>query len=381
MMSDEVRPFTLDIDQAQIDDLNRRLDATRWPDPETVDDWTQGSPLAKVRALCDHWRHRYDWRRAEARLNGLGQFKTELDGMGVHFLHVRSPHATALPLVITHGWPGSVMEFMKVIGPLTDPTAHGGEAADAFHVVAPSLPGYGFSDKPSKNGWGVQRIGAAWAQLMRRLGYDRWVAQGGDWGAAVTTAIGVARPPGCLGVHVNMPLANPLPEDLKNPTPAEQASIAALQYYQDKDSGYSKQQATRPQTLGYGLVDSPAGQAAWIYEKMWAWTDNKGSPEDALTLDEMLDNIMLYWLPGAGASSARLYWESFGAFGGSTKLELPVGVSIYPKEIFRPSRRWAERRMSNIIHWNELDKGGHFAAWEQPELFVKELRDCFRKVR
>ena len=200
-------------------------------------------------------------------------------------------------------------------------------------------------------------------------------------GAAVTTAIGVARPPGCLGVHVNMPLANPLPEDLKNPTPAEQASIAALQYYQDKDSGYSKQQATRPQTLGYGLVDSPAGQAAWIYEKMWAWTDNRGTPEDALTPDEMLDNIMLYWLPGAGASSARLYWESFGAFGGSTKLELPVGVSIYPKEIFRPSRRWAERRMSNIIHWNELDKGGHFAAWEQPDIFVNELRDCFRKLR
>jgi len=216
---------------------------------------------------------------------------------------------------------------------------------------------------------------------MSRLGYQRWVAQGGDWGAAVTTAIGVARPPGCLGVHVNMPLANPLPEDLKNPTPAEQASIAALQYYQDKDSGYSKQQATRPQTLGYGLVDSPAGQAAWIYEKMWAWTDNRGTPEDALTPDEMLDNIMLYWLPGAGASSARLYWESFGAFGGSTKLELPVGVSIYPKEIFRPSRRWAERRMANIIHWNELDKGGHFAAWEQPDIFVNELRDCFRKLR
>jgi pimeloyl-ACP methyl ester carboxylesterase len=380
-MTDKIQPFTLSVDQSQLDDLNRRLDATRWPDAETVDDWTQGSPLEKVKALCDHWRHRYDWRRAEARLNGLGQFKTELDGLGIHFLHVRSPHADALPLVITHGWPGSVMEFMKVIGPLTDPTAHGGQAADAFHVVAPSLPGYGFSDKPAKAGWGVQRIAGAWIQLMGRLGYQRWVAQGGDWGAAVTTAIGVARPPGCLGVHVNMPLANPLPEDLKAPTPAEQASIAALQYYQDKDSGYSKQQATRPQTLGYGLVDSPAGQAAWIYEKMWAWTDNIGAPEDALTPDEMLDNIMLYWLPGAGASSARLYWESFGAFGGSTKLELPVGVSIYPKEIFRPSRRWAERRMTNIIHWNELDKGGHFAAWEQPDIFVNELRDCFRKVR
>ena len=381
-MSEAIQPFILNIEQNRLDDLNRRLDATRWPDAETVDDWTQGSPLAKVKALCEHWRQGYDWRRCESRLNSLGQYRTEIDGLGVHFLHIRSPHANALPLVITHGWPGSVMEFMKVIAPLTDPTAHGGSPEDAFHVVAPSLPGYGFSDKPAKAGWGVQRIAAAWIQLMVRLGYQKWVAQGGDWGSAITTAIGVARPPGCAAVHLNMPLVYPNAEDLKDPpTPAEQASIAAMAYYQDKDSGYSKQQATRPQTLGYGLVDSPAGQAAWIYEKMWAWTDNKGAPEDALTPDEMLDNIMLYWLPGAGASSARLYWESFGAFGGSIKLELPVGVSIYPKEIFRPSRRWAEKRMTNIIHWNELERGGHFAAWEQPELFVKEIRDCFRKVR
>ena len=380
-MSDAVTPFHLAIPQADLDDLHSRLDHTRWPERETVDDWSQGSPLSKVQALCDHWRHRYDWRACEARLNGLGQFKTEIDGLGIHFLHVRSPNPDALPLLLTHGWPGSVIEFMKVIGPLTDPAAHGGDPKDAFHVIAPSLPGYGFSDKPTGTGWGVPRIATAWIQLMARLGYDRWVAQGGDWGAGVTTAIGVIRPPGCAAIHVNMPLVYPDADDMKQElTPKEQSAVAALAYYQAKDSGYSKQQATRPQSLGYGLVDSPSGQAAWIYEKMWAWTDNQGAPEDALTQDEMLDNIMLYWLTGAGASSARLYWESFGSFG-SSKLELPVGVSIYPKEIFRASRRWAEKHMSNIIHWNELDRGGHFAAWEQPELYVTEIRNCFRKVR
>ncbi len=379
-MSDAITPFTLAIPQAELDELNRRLDQTRWPDKETVDDWTQGSPLAKVQALCAHWRNGYDWRRAEARLNALGQYKTEIDGLGIHFLHVRSKHPEAMPLLVTHGWPGSVMEFMKVIGPLTDPTAHGGKAEDAFHVIAPSLPGYGFSDKPATNGWGVPKIAGAWIQLMARLGYDRWVAQGGDWGSAVTTAIGVIRPPGCLAIHVNMPLVFPGPDQMGALTEAEKGYLAGLQYYQDKDSGYSKQQATRPQSVGYGLVDSPAGQAAWIYEKLWAWTDNQGAPEDALSQDEMLDNIMLYWLPGTGASSARLYWESFGSFG-STKLDLPVGVSIYPKEIFRASRRWGEKVMSNIIHWGEMEKGGHFAAWEQPELYVSEIRACFAKVR
>jgi pimeloyl-ACP methyl ester carboxylesterase len=379
-MSEAVTPFTLDISQSELDDLNRRLDQTRWPERETVGDWTQGAPLAKVRALCDHWRHRYDWRRAEARLNALGQYKTRIDGLDIHFLHLRSPHPDAMPLIVTHGWPGSVMEFMKVIGPLTDPVAHGGSAKDAFHVIAPSLPGYGFSQKPSETGWGVPRIAMAWIALMERLGYGRWVAQGGDWGAGVTTAIGVIRPPGCAAIHVNMPLVFPGADDMAHLTEFEKASVASMEYYQAKDSGYSKQQATRPQSVGYGLVDSPAGQAAWIYEKMWAWTDNKGEPEDVLTLDEMLDNIMLYWLPATGASSARLYWESFGSFA-STRLDLPVGVSIYPREIFRASRRWADKVMSNIIHWNELDRGGHFAAWEQPELYVREIRDCFRKVR
>ena len=379
-MSDEIRAFVLDVPQNQIDDLNRRLDMIRWPEKETVDDWSQGAPLSKVKALCDHWRHRYDWRRCEATLNGLGQFKTQLDGLDIHFLHVRSPHAGAMPLLLTHGWPGSVVEFLKVIGPLTDPVAHGGKAEDAFDVVAPSLPGFGFSEKPAATGWDVTRIGAAWITLMARLGYGRWVAQGGDWGAAVTTAIGVARPAACAAIHVNMPLVTPTAEDIAAATPREQAALGYLAYFQDKETGYSKEQSTRPQTLGYGLADSPVGQAAWIYEKMWAWTDNAGSPEDALSLDEMLDNIMLYWLPAAGASSGRLYWESYGSFR-STKLELPVGVSVYPREIMRPSRRWAEKQMSNIIHWNELEKGGHFAAWEQPGSFVGELRDCFRHVR
>ena len=379
-MSDAVTPFTLNIAQTQLDDLAARLAATRWPEKETVPDWTQGAALAKVQALVAHWRDRYDWRACEARLNGLGQFKTRIDGLDIHFLHIRSKHENALPLIITHGWPGSVIEFMKIIGPLTDPTAHGGKAEDAFHLVLPSLPGFGFSDKPTDTGWGVPRIAMAWITLMARLGYDRWVAQGGDWGAAVTTAIGVIRPPACAAIHVNMPLVFPTPEDLADMTPMEAAAAASLKHYQDWDSGYSKQQGTRPQTLGYGLTDSPMGQAAWIYEKMWAWTDNSGNPEDALTMDEMLDNIMLYWLPATGASSGRLYWESFGSFA-SQQLDLPVGVSIYPKEIFRSSRRWGERHMSNIIHWRDMPKGGHFAAWEQPDLYVGEIRDCFRQVR
>lgn len=379
-MTDTIEPFTLEIPQAEIDDLRRRLASTRWPEREAVDDWTQGAPLDRVRALCKHWETDYDWRRCEAMLNGFGQHRTSLGGLGIHFLHVRSPHADALPLLLTHGWPGSVIEFHKVIGLLTDPVAHGGEARDAFHIVAPSLPGYGFSDKPTTTGWGVERIAEAWITLMRRLGYDRFVAQGGDWGAAVTTAIGVARPPECLAIHLNMPIVFPEAGDMADLTPAEQAAVARIQLYQEKGSGYSKQQGTRPQTLGYGLVDSPAGQAAWIYEKFQEWTDNQGEPEQALTVDEMLDNIMLYWLPKAGASSARLYWESMGAFK-PQRLDLPVGVSIFPKELFRPSRRWAERSYSNIIHWNELDRGGHFAAFEQPALFVEELRTCFRSVR
>lgn len=342
-------------------------------------DWTQGVPLASLQSLCAYWRDGYDWRRCEAALNAIPQFRTDIDGLGIHFLHARSSDPSAIPLVLTHGWPGSVIEFLKVIGPLTEPAAHGAPDAPAFHVIAPSLPGYGFSDRPAGTGWGVEKVASAWITLMRRLGYERFVAQGGDWGAAVTTGIAMARPPECLGIHLNMPLVFPEPSDLAELTPQEQASVESMGFYQEKDSGYAKQQGTRPQTIGYALADSPIGQAAWIYEKFFAWTDNDGHPESALSRDEMLDDISLYWLTNTGASSARLYWESAGAFK-AQRIEMPVGVSIFPREIFRPSRRWAERSYPKLIHWNELTRGGHFAAFEQPDTFASELRTCFGKV-
>jgi pimeloyl-ACP methyl ester carboxylesterase len=379
-MAQTIAPFRISANDAELDDLRRRLRATRWPERETVGDWTQGIPLAYVQEVCAYWAEKYDWRAREARLNAFPQFRTELDGLGIHFIHARSPHASALPIVLTHGWPGSVVEFHKVMGALADPTAHGGDAADAFHVVCPSLPGYGFSDKPSRNGWNVERTARAWAELMGRLGYRRWVAQGGDWGSIITTMIGVQAPAGCAAIHLNMPWVAPDPDTLNSLTPAEQKCIESFQYYERWDSGYSKQQSTRPQTVGYGLVDSPAAQAAWILEKFWAWTDCNGHPENALTRDELLDNVMLYWLPGAGASSARMYWESFNVALTEPVL-LPTGCSIFPKEIIRPSRRWTEKRFRNVVYWNELPRGGHFAAFEQPELFVKELRDCFRPLR
>ena len=376
----QIRPFTLAIPQSQLDDLNARLDNTRWPEREAVSDWSQGVPLAALQEFVQYWRHGYDWRRCEERLNSLGQFITEIDGLDIHFLHIRSPHEDATPLIMTHGWPGSVIEFMGVIEPLTNPTAHGGRAEDAFHLVIPSLPGFGFSGKPSATGWGVEKIARSWGELMRRLGYDRWVAQGGDWGSAVTSSIGAQNVSGCAGIHLNMPIGRPTPEDLANPSPAELKAMGALKHYQDWDSGYSTQQRTRPQTVGYGLVDSPVGLAGWIYEKMWAWTHNNGAPEDALSRDAMLDNIMLYWLPATGASSARLYWESFGSFAGR-EITLPVAVSAFPREILPTPRKWAERDCKNIVHWGELDKGGHFAAWEQPEAFVRELRTAFGLMR
>ncbi len=372
----QIRPFTLAIPQSQIDDLNTRIDLTRWPEKEAVDDWSQGTPLAALQDLVGYWRRGYDWRACEARLNALGQFITEIDGLDIQFLHVRSPHADALPLVITHGWPGSVIEVMGVIEALANPE----DGGQAFHVVAPSLPGFGFSGKPKHTGWGVEKIGRAWGELMARLGYDRWVAQGGDWGSAVTTAIGVQQVQGCIGIHLNMPVGRPEPEELANPTPAEVKALGALKHYLDWDSGYSTQQRTRPQTVGYGLVDSPAGLAGWIFEKMWAWTDNAGSPFDALSRDAILDNLMLYWLPATGASSARLYWESFGSFT-PQQVTLPVAVSAFPKEILPCPRRWAERNFPNLVHWGEMDKGGHFAAWEQPDAFVRELRTAFALMR
>jgi len=373
-------PFEIRTTDDVLDDLRRRLRATRWPDAEVVDDWSQGIPLDYLKEVCGYWAEKYDWRAREAALNQLAQYRARVGGLGLHFIHVRSPEPSALPLVISHGWPGSVVEFRKVIAPLTDPAAHGGDAADAFHVVAPSLPGYGFSDKPTETGWGVERIADTWSELMQGLGYDRYVAQGGDWGAMVTTCIGMQDPDHCAGIHLNMPIVPPDPETLAAPTEAEQAALAGMQHYQQWDSGYSKQQSTRPQTLGYGLVDSPAGQAGWILEKFWSWTDCDGHPENVLTRDELLDNVMLYWLPATGASSARLYWESFNQPPMGT-VRVPVGCSIFPKEIFRSSRRWAEKHFEQLVYWNELPKGGHFAAFEQPELFVGEVRAAFRHAR
>jgi len=375
-----IQPFHLSIPESELVDLRRRLELTRWPDPETVGDWSQGVPLTQAKALVEHWQTKYDWRRCEAMLNGLGQFTTEIDGVAIHFLHVRSKHENALPMIMSHGWPGSVIEFHKVIGPLTDPTAHGGKAEDAFHLVIPSLPGYGFSGKPPKAGWGVQKIASVWAELMSRLGYARYVAQGGDWGSLVTTNLGALRPEGLAAIHVNLPVV--LPADLGNKFSAEEAAmLGALQHYDRWDSGYSKQQSTRPQTVGYGLADSPSGQAMWIYEKFWKWMDCSGDPLSVLAVDEILDNVMLYWLSNSAASSARLYWESYHDGFIAVQLALPVGCSIFAKEIYRAPRSWAERCMSNLIYWNEVPKGGHFAAFEQPGLFVNELRNCFRLVR
>lgn len=377
-----IEPFTLAIEQAELDDLKARLARTRWPDAETVDDWSQGAPLAKAQALCAYWRDGYDWRRCEAMLNGFGQYRTVIKDLGIHFIHARSPNRDALPIVMTHGWPGSVIEFHKVIGPLTDPVAHGGRAEDAFHLVLPSLPGYGFSDRPTATGWGVKRIANAWIELMHRLGYDRFVAQGGDWGSSITTALGQIAPEGLAAIHLNMPLAFPGPDDLKEATEEELAAAQRLENYNNIESAYAKQQATRPQTLGYGLADSPSGQAMWIYEKLYAWSDCAGDPENVLSRDEILDNIMLYWLPGTGASSARLYWQSMAsAFFDLDPVHVPTGCSLFPKEIFQPSRRLIEKRYTNLVYFNQLDRGGHFAAWEQPELFVDEIRACFRAFR
>lgn len=380
-MTDAIEPFEIRVADADLSDLKERLAHTRWPEAETVSDWSQGIPLAYVQELCAYWQESYDWRVVEARINAWPQFVTTIDGVDIHFLHVRSPREDAMPLVLTHGWPGSIVEFLKVIGPLSDPAAHGGDAADAFHLVIPSIPGYGFSGKPAKTGWGVQRVAQAWAELMARLGYERYFAQGGDWGAGITVAIGLQDTGHCAGIHTNMPTVGPDRDTMDDLTEQEQDAIKAQQFYQDWDSGYSKQQSTRPQTLGYGLTDSPAGQAAWIVEKFYQWTDCQGHPENVLSRDELLDNVMMYWLGACGASSARLYWESFGRGGGGGDITVPSGVSMFPKEIFRASKRWVERRFKDLRHYNTLDRGGHFAAFEQPELFVGELRACFRTMR
>lgn len=379
-MAEAIEPFQFTVPQGALDDLNARLDLARWPEREAVDDWSQGVPLAALQDYVAYWRHGYDWRKCEAWLNGAGLHTTDIDGLAIRFLHIRSRHEGATPLILTHGWPGSILEFRGCIAALTDPEAHGGCASDAFHLVIPCLPGFGLSGKPDQTGWGVERIARAWGVLMARLGYTRWFAQGGDWGSVVTTHIGMLGVAGCAGIHLNMPMAAPLPEDLADPSPDELRVLGKLQRYDKWDSGYSKVQSTRPQTIGYALVDSPVALAAWIYEKMWAWTDNAGRPEDALSRDAMLDNLMLYWLTGTGASAARLYWESFGNTG-KDRIALPVAVSAFPREILPTSRKWMERLCPNIVHWGVMNKGGHFAAWEQPEAFVAELRAAFALMR
>lgn len=350
--TEQVRLFHVSVPQEAIDDLRARLRATRFPNAQPVQDWSQGVPLTQARALVEYWESRYDWRRFETELNSFPNFRTLIDGLGIHFIHGRSPHPDALPILLTHGWPGSIAEFIKIIRPLTNPTEHGGRAQEAFHVVVPSLPGFGFSDQPTDTGWDVFRIASAWSELMQRLGYRRWVAQGGDWGAGVTTALGALLPPGLAGIHLNWQFV--VPPEIAGP---------------------------RPLTIGYALADSPAGQAMWIYEQFSSWTDNTGSPEDALSRDQMLDNISLYWFTNTAASSARIYWESKGAAFSGGKLNLPVAATVFPRETYRAPKSWAEQTYSNLIYWNEAERGGHFAAFEQPDIFVEEMRSAFRTLR
>ena len=375
----EVKEFSIDIPQQDIDDLHNRLRNTRFPEKETPDDWSQGIPLAYMKEIRDYWLNDYDWMARQKLLNQWPGFITRIQGLDIHFLHIRSKHDTAKPLIMTHGWPGSIIEFQKVIDPLTNPEAHGGKASDAFHLVCPTLPGFGFSGKPSKPGWNIEKIATAWNELMLDLGYDEYFAQGGDWGSLVTTAIGMQQLGNCKGIHINMPVVAPDPDTMNDLTELEKVALAGMQFYQDHDSGYSKQQSTRPQTLGYGLADSPIGQAAWILEKFYQWMDCDGHPENIVSRDELLDNVMFYWLTDTGASSARIYWESFGNTN-RDPVTIPAGCSIFPKEIFKSSERWARKRFTDLIHFNVLDKGGHFAAFEQPTTFVDEVRTCFGKI-
>jgi pimeloyl-ACP methyl ester carboxylesterase len=378
----EIVPFTYHAPQNALDDLKQRLAQTRWPERETTNDWSEGVPLEKLRALIDYWRTGYNWRRCEEALNRFPQFRTEIDHLSIHFIHVRSKHPNALPIILTHGWPSTILLFRDVIEPLTDPTAHGGNAEDAFDVVVPSLPGFGLSGKPAQRGWNAERTARAWAALMQRLGYKRYVAQGGDWGAFVTTAMAQQHPPGLVAVHLNFPLVVPdrIPEKL---TPDQQRAVEILNRFRNEGSGYLVMQSTRPQTIGYALMDSPAGQAAWIYDIFNAGTGERGNPDEALTRDKMLDEITLYWLTGTAASSARFYFEQRALLGrpnNAGRVDLPVGVSRFPNDLPAP-RSWANDIYPNLFYWNELDSGGHFASLEKPELFTQELRKCFHKVR
>ncbi|CAM5716165.1 epoxide hydrolase family protein [Streptomyces griseorubiginosus] len=375
-----VRPFTVSIPESDIDDLKRRLAGTRWPDPETVGDWSQGVRVENARSLVDHWQHRYDWRRLESELNRHPQFLTEIDGLDIHFLHVRSRNPNALPLILTHGWPGSILDFLKLIGPLTDPVSFGGDAADSFDVVIPSLPGFGFSEKPTETGWTASRIARAWAELMQRLGYTRWAAQGGDWGGVVTTDLGAMQPAGLVGIHLNTQYAFPaqMPEEL---SPEQRDAVETLAFYAGELGGSNHLQGTKPETVGFALADSPTGQAAWIYEKYQSKTDNHGLAEDALSVDDILDTISLYWFTNSAAPSARIYWENKSRTFAGPKVTLPVAVTVFPKDIPRVPRSWIEDTYDDLIHYGEADKGGHFAALEQPETLVSEIRTGLRALR
>jgi pimeloyl-ACP methyl ester carboxylesterase len=390
-----IRPFSVDVPQEELDELRRRITATRWPSKELVDDRSQGVQLETMRALARYWAMDYDWRACEARLNELPQFTTEIDGVDVHFIHVRSPHEDAMPLVMTHGWPGSVIELLETIGPLTDPTAHGGQAEDAFHLVLPSMPGYGFSAEPTEVGWDVGRIASAWAELMRRLGYTRYVAQGGDLGAAVTDAMGRQAPEGLLGIHINLLVAAlAIVDQLPAESEEERAARDAGATFRESGFGYFLEQATRPQTIGYAVLDSPVALAAWLldhdtdsyYKISRAFLD--GEPAGNLTPEHIVDNITLYWLTGTGASAARSYWENgraqaeaLAAGQAPPDVSLPVGFTTFPGEIFRAPRSWVEQVYPTLAYFNEAEKGGHFAAWEEPELFSEETRAAFSSLR
>jgi pimeloyl-ACP methyl ester carboxylesterase len=390
-----IRPFRIETPEAALVDLRRRIAATRWPDRELVADQSQGVRLERLEDLVRYWGTAYDWRKAEASLNALPQFVTAIDGLEIQFAQIKSRHPGAMPLLVTHGWPGSIFELVKIVGPLTDPTAHGGRAEDAFDLVLPSMPGYGFSGKPRATGWGPDRIARAWDVLMKRLGYARYGAQGGDWGSVVASAMGRQAPAGLLGIHLNMPATAPaeIAKALAHGEPApagltavETAAFESLDALYRKGGGYAAMMVTRPQTVGYALADSPVGQAAWIYDKFAAWTDSGGEPERVLSRDEMLDDITLYWLTDTATSSARLYWENdnnnFNAESQKTRdIAVPVAVTVFPGEIYRAPRSWTEKAYRNLVYFNEVDRGGHFAAWEQPALFAAELRAAFRSLR
>jgi pimeloyl-ACP methyl ester carboxylesterase len=394
----EIRPFRVEVPDERLDDLRRRIAATQWPEKETVDDHSQGVPLGMMQELADYWTTEYDWRRCEERLNGLPQFITEIDGLEIHFLHVRSPHEDALPLIVNHGWPGSIIEQLKIVDRLTDPAAYGGSPEDAFDVVVPSMPGYGFSGKPASPGWGPERMASAWAELMHRLGYTRYVAQGGDWGAFVVDQMGLQAPEGLLAIHTNMPATVPAEIDRASQAgepPSADLSAEERRAYEQllRTYGqveYARYMAARPQTL-YGIADSPVGLAAWLLDH----NDADGQPAAAvvaglgratsdageLTRDEILDNITLYWLTNTGVSASRLYWEYKGGFFNAKGVSIPVAVTVFPAEQYQAPRSWTERAYPNLIYFNETDRGGHFAAWEEPELFCAELRAAFRSLR